>query len=80
MSEVNNKVLDIDKAELEIGCRVAFAINNREMRIGHIINIEPSTSTFRPNDGRVTIRIEGTNRTVRQWSSSCCRIRNKREE
>ena len=32
MSDTNNKIVDIDGVELEIGCRVAFAINQYSNR------------------------------------------------
>lgn len=78
MSDTNNKIVDIDGVELEIGCRVAFAINNRAMRIGYVIEMEPYNLST--NNGKLKIRVSGTNRIVNQYSGRCCRLRNKREE
>lgn len=79
MSEINNKILDIDGAELEIGCRVVFAINNRQMRIGRILDISSIRTYNEITFATFIILIEGTNKKVKQTNNNCCRIRDKKE-
>lgn len=73
---LNNKASDIDNAELEVGNRVALAINDRRMKIGHIIEIKSSIAS-NSNNKELVIKIEDSNRLVKQWSKNCCKLKTK---
>lgn len=54
----------------------ALAINNRQMKTGHIIEIKNPIAS-NSNNKKLVIKIEESNRLVKQWSKHCCKLKAK---